>query len=136
MPKESPSGRTIPTKIGNAVSAAVGYRPPVRREDSPLKLSLAKQKMYNKFFVEMAKPHFKRKIYCTFSHLRWSNMPACEASGKAKSGKFSRLLSYLFIYSKSDTTPLRGVSLRTFVLTAVIMYADLLYRPYISRETL
>nr|CAI9750048.1 hypothetical protein KNIQTVNV_KNIQTVNV_CDS_0007 [Microvirus sp.]CAI9750052.1 hypothetical protein KNIQTVNV_KNIQTVNV_CDS_0008 [Microvirus sp.] len=30
--------RTIPTKIGNVVSAAVGYRPPVRREDSPLKL--------------------------------------------------------------------------------------------------
>ena len=35
---------------------------------------------------------------------------------KAKSGKFPRLLSYLFIYSKSDTTSIRGVSLCTFVL--------------------
>nr|DAM13884.1 MAG TPA: hypothetical protein [Microviridae sp.] len=38
--------------------------------------------------------------------------------------------------AKVTPLKLRGGSLRTFVLTAVITYADLLNRPYISRETL
>gem|GEM_PF-4967384 len=62
---------------------------------------------------------FQTSKLCSFSHFRWSNTQAgeaCEARKNAKSGKFPRLLSYLFIYSKSDTTQLRGGSLRTFVL--------------------
>ena len=46
---------------------------------------------------------------------------------------FSLTCSYI---AKVTPPPLRGVSLRTFVLTAVITYAVLLNRPYISRETL
>lgn len=67
----------------------------------------AKQKKDNFFYVEMAKPHFisEKNVLFHISVGRTLKLAKRAKHEKyAKSGKFSRLLSYLFIYSKSDTT--------------------------------